>query len=60
MILAETRYETHNGEHLAIVETFKTWRHYLEGSEHEVLVLIKYNNLQRFMDTKSLRFQQVC
>ena len=32
MILAETRYETHDGELLAIVETFKTWRHYLKGS----------------------------
>ena len=32
MIPAETRYETHNGELLAIVEAFKTWRHYLEGS----------------------------
>ena len=32
MIPAETRYETHDGELLAIVEAFKTWRHYLEGS----------------------------
>ena len=31
MIPAETRYETHDGKFLAIVETFKTWRHYLEG-----------------------------
>ncbi len=26
MIPAETRYEIHDGELLAIVETFKTWR----------------------------------
>ena len=32
MILAETRYETHNGKLLAIVKTFKTWSHYLKGS----------------------------
>ena len=32
MIPAKTRYETHDSELLAIVETFKTWRHYLEGS----------------------------
>ena len=31
MILVETRYETHNGELLAIVEAFKIWRYYLEG-----------------------------
>ena len=60
MILAETRYETHNGKLLAIVEAFKTWRHYLEGSQHEVLVLTNYNNLRRFMDTKSLSSRQVC
>ncbi len=28
IIPAETRYETHNQELLAIVEAFKTWRHY--------------------------------
>ena len=54
MIPAETRYETHNSELLAIVEAFKTWRHYLEGCKHEVLVLTDHNNLCRFMDTKSL------
>ena len=32
IIPAETRYETHNGKLLAIVEVFKTWRHYLEKS----------------------------
>ena len=54
MIPAETRYETHDGELLAIVEAFKTWRHYLEGSQHEVLILTDHNNLRRFMETKSL------
>ena len=60
MIPAETRYETHDGELLAIVEAFKTWRHYLEGCKHEVLVLTDHNNLRCFMDTKSLSSQQVC
>ena len=59
MIPAETRYETHDGELLAIVEAFKTWRHYLEGSRHEVFVLTNYNNLRRFMETKSLSSRQV-
>ena len=59
MILAKTRYETHDGELLAIVEAFKTWKHYLEGSWHEVLVLTDHNNLRRFMDTKSLSSRQV-
>ena len=59
MILAETRYETHNGELLAIVEAFKTWRHYLKGSQYEVLILTNHNNLRRFMETKSLSSRQV-
>ena len=59
MIPAETRYETHDGELLAIVKAFKTWRHYLEGSQHEVLVLTDHNNLRRFIETKSLSSRQV-
>ena len=46
IIPAETRYETHDGELLAIVEAFKTWRYYLEGCKHEVLVLTDQNNLR--------------
>ncbi len=59
MIPAETCYETHDGELLTIVEAFKTWRHYLEDCKHEVLVLTDHNNLERFMDTKSLSSRQV-
>ena len=59
MIPAETRYETHDGELLAIVEAFKTWRHYLEGCKHKVLVFTNHNNLRCFMDTKSLSSKQV-
>ena len=59
MIPAETRYKTHNGELLAIVGVFKIWKHYLEGSQHEVLILTDHNNLCRFMEMKSLSFRQV-
>ncbi len=58
MILTETQYKTHDGELLAIVEAFKTWRHYLKGCKHEVLVFTDYNNLQHFMDMKNLSFRQ--
>ena len=59
MIPAKTRYETHDGKLLAIVGAFKTWRHYLEGCKHEFLVLTDYNNLLRFIDTKSLSSREV-
>ena len=59
MIPVETRYETHNEELLAIVEAFKTWRHYLYGCKYEILVFTDHNNLRRFMDTKSLSSRQV-
>ena len=54
MIPAEMRYETHDSKLLAIIEAFKTWRHYLKVCKYEVLVLINYNNLWRFMGMKSL------
>ena len=54
IIPAEIKYETYDGELLVIVEAFKTWRHYLERSQHEVLVFTDHNNLRWFMDTKSL------
>ena len=59
MIPAKTRYETQDGELLAIIEAFKTWQHYLEGCKHKVLVLTNHNNLRRFMETKNLSSCQV-
>ena len=59
MIPAETRYKTHNGQFLAIVEAFKIWRHYLEGCKHKVLIHINHNNLCQFMNTKSISSRQV-
>ena len=60
MILVKTRYGTHNGELLAIVEAFKTWRYYLEGFQHKVFVLTNHNNLRRFIDIKNLSSKQIC
>ena len=59
MILAETYYEMHNAELLAIVEAFKNWCYYLGGCQYEVLVLTNHKNLRRFMDTKSLSSRQI-
>ena len=59
MIPAEICYETYDGKLLAIVEVFKTWRHYLKSCKYEILVFTDHNNLCRFMDTKSLSSRQV-
>ena len=59
MIPTETQHKTHNAELLAIVEAFKTWRHYLEGCKHKVLVITNYNNFCWFIDTKNLSSCQV-
>ena len=56
MILAKTSYKTHDAELLAIVEVFKTWRHYLKACKYKVLVLTNHNKLCRFMDMKILSF----
>ena len=58
MFPAKTWYKIHDGELLAIVEAFKTWRHYLKDCKHEVLVLTQHNNLCNFMDTKSRSSRQ--
>ncbi len=59
MIPAEIWYETHNQELLAIVEVFKTWRHYLEGCKYEFFILTNHNNLRYFMNMKSFSSHQV-
>ena len=59
MIPAETRYETYDGELLAIVKAFKTWHHYLKDCKHEVLIFTDHNNLRCFINTKSLSSRQV-
>ena len=59
MIPAKTQYEIHDGELLAIVEAFKTWRHYLKGCKYKIFVLTDYNNLCRFIDRKSWSSRQV-
>ena len=52
--LAECNYDIHDCEMLAIVESVKHWRHYLEGAKFPVQVLSDHKNLEVFMFTKIL------
>ena len=56
---AERNYETHDAELLVIVEGFRTWRHYLKGATHTILVLTDHNNLKKFMKTTCLSGRQI-
>lgn len=50
----ESRYETHDGELLAIVMAFRYWRHYLEGSQHPITVKTDHDSLKYFMTKREL------
>jgi hypothetical protein len=52
------RWHTHDKELNAIVESFKTWRHYLEHAPSTIRVLSDHNNLRYFMTTKELTPKQ--
>ena len=45
IIPAKTRYEIYNSKRLAIIEAFKTWKHYLKESQFKMLILTDHNNL---------------
>ena len=57
-IAAEINYTTFDQELLAIVESVKHWRHYLEGAQHTVTILSDHNNLRYFMTTRTLTRRQ--
>ena len=55
---AELNYGTPDKELFAIVESFKHWRHYLDGSKFPVEVLSDHHNLQSFMGQPKLNGRQ--
>src|SRR5437868_107499 len=55
---AELNYDIHDKELLAIVDAFQTWRVYLEGAEHQVMVYSDHKNLLAFTTTKMLNRRQ--
>jgi RNase H-like domain found in reverse transcriptase/Reverse transcriptase (RNA-dependent DNA polymerase)/Integrase zinc binding domain/Integrase core domain/Chromo (CHRromatin Organisation MOdifier) domain len=55
---AELNYDIYDKELLAIYESFRQWRAYLEGNLEITLVLSDHNNLQYFMTSKQLSRRQ--
>jgi hypothetical protein len=49
---AEINYEIYDKELLTIVDCFKAWRRYLEGSLYIVQVFTDHKNLEYFITTK--------
>ena len=58
--LLELNYQTYNTELLAIVETFKYWKTYVESTNSpiSVEVLSDYNNLKYFIKASTLNGRQ--
>ena len=55
---AEINYEVHDKELLAIVDSFEQWRHFLEGSLHQILVYSDHKNLTYFQNARVLTRRQ--
>jgi len=55
---AKLNYDVHVKELLAIVEAFKKWRHYLEGTANLVEVITDHKNLTYFCSSKALTQRQ--
>ena len=52
--VAEINYEIYDKELLAIVDSFAQWRHFLEGSPHQVTVFNDHKNLAYFKNAHIL------
>jgi len=55
---AECNYDIHDREMLAIIESMKHWRHYLEGAKYPIQIYTDHKNLETFMTTKVLNRRQ--
>jgi hypothetical protein len=56
---AESNYEVHDKELLAIIEAFRHWRVYLEGQAYETKVISDHQNLTRFLSTHIMTGRQM-
>lgn len=56
---AESNYEVHDKELLAIIEAFRHQRVYLEGQAYETKVISDHQNLTRFLSTHIMTGRQI-
>ncbi len=59
MLPAEQNYETNNVELLAIVRSFKNWRHYLQRNTYIILRFKNQINLKKFIEPKHPTSRQI-
>lgn len=55
---SEVNYDIYDKELLAIVDSFQVWRHYLQGSKHQITVFTDHKNLEYFKSCKNLSRRQ--
>jgi hypothetical protein len=56
---AESNYEVHDKELLAIIEAFRHWRVYLEGQAYKTKVISDHQNLIQFLSTHIMTGRQM-
>jgi RNase H-like domain found in reverse transcriptase len=54
----ERNYEIHDKEMLAIVRALEEWRHFLEGSKHQIEIWTDHKNLEYFCTAEKLNRRQ--
>ena len=55
---AERNYDIYDRELLAIIRALEEWRHYIQGSSHETIILCDHQNLTYFRKTQRLNRRQ--
>src|SRR2546421_11838136 len=55
---AECNYAIPNLEFMTIIKALKEWHHYLEGSQHQIIIWSDHENLTRWREPQQLNHQQ--
>jgi hypothetical protein len=55
---AEINFKIHDKELLTIVDSFREWRHLLEGASHPITIYTDHKNLEYFMTARVLNRRQ--